>query len=146
MTKRKRWTEAENKLLQEMDKKGMSAQEIFKSGKFPNRTYYAIERQLKRLGFGYQKKKFFGYRIGKAEIPDFDDVLARYVDAFNKLCDMEEYSKEDLERFRIIFMAVWKYRELFREYEEFEEVKADVERLKEQMAELLAEKKIEKRN
>jgi len=143
----KRWTEAENKLLIEMVKKDMSVQQIYESGKFPNRTYRSVDVQIKRLGSSVtQRKKFFVTQVGRAEIPDFDDVLARYVDAFNKLCETTEFSKEDLERFRIIFMAAWKYRELFREYEEFEEVKADVERLKEQMAQILAEKSTEKRD
>jgi flagellar motility protein MotE (MotC chaperone) len=146
MPRGKRWTENQNKLLREMAAKGMNVKQIYDSGKFPGRTPRAIENQLQRLGcFRYQKKKFFGTQITKAEIPDFNDVLARYVDAFNKLCEMTEYSKEDLERFRIIFMAAWKYRELFHAYEELEEVKHDVAQLKEALAQLLAEKKAEKR-
>jgi len=147
MPKGKPWSEAENKLLLEMAKKGMSVQQICDSGKFPNRTYKAIEHQLKRLGsYGTRKEKFYGTQISKAEIPDFDDVLARYVDAFNQICEKKEYTKEELERFRIIFMAAWKYRELFREYEAWEEVKKDVEWLKTQVAEILAKKAGKKRH
>jgi len=66
------WTEAENKLLQEMKKKSMSAKEIYDSEKFLGRTPRAIENQMQRLPFEYQKKKFYGTQISKAEIPDFE--------------------------------------------------------------------------
>jgi hypothetical protein len=148
MAKRKRWSEAENKLLLEMVHQGMSVQQIYDSGKFPSRTFSSIQKQLQRLGTdlsGQRKKLLSGQKIGKAKIPDFNEVLARYIDAFNKLCDMTEYTKEELERFRLIFMAAWKYRELFREYEAIEEVKRDVERLKELVAQLQAEKEAQKR-
>jgi hypothetical protein len=138
------WTEAENRLLQEMLEKGANLEDIVKSGKFEERSAQAIEKQAQRLGvFVGQKKKFFvGQAIGKAEIPNFDNIMSRYVDAFNKLCDKSEFTKEELERFRIIFMAAWKYRDMFREYEEFDEVKTDIEKLKEQMAQLLPQKDI----
>jgi len=51
----------------------VDAMGIFEWGRFPHGTCYAIERQMKRLRFGY--------RIDKAEIPDLDGALARYVDA-----------------------------------------------------------------
>lgn len=54
-----------------MVKKGMSLKEIYESGKFPKPTYRAIDVQIKRLGS-------YVTQISKAEIPDFDDVLARY--------------------------------------------------------------------
>jgi hypothetical protein len=143
LAKRKRWTETENKLLQEMAQKGMTIHEILNSNKFPNRTFFAIQNQLKRLGMDLtgQKKISLVNQISKAPIPDFNDILARYVDALNKLCEKTEFTKEELERFRIIFMAAWKYREMFRSYEEIEKVKADVAKLKETVAQLLAEEK-----
>lgn len=143
MGRGKRWTETENTLLQEMVRQGMSIHEIFNSCRFSNRTLYAIQNQLKRLDANLtrQKKKFMTNQISKTPIADYDEILARYVDAFNKLCEKTEFTKEELERFRIIFTAAWKYREMFRSYEEIEKVKADVERLKETVAQLLAEEK-----
>ena len=145
MARGKPWTGEEIALLQKMIEQGMSLDDIVKSGKFPHRTPRAIEKQIKILSGSLvsQKKISKVTLISKAEIPDFDEIIARYVDAFNKLCDKTEFTKEELERFRIIFMAAWKYRDMFREYEEIEEVKHDVERLKGMVAQLLAEKKKE---
>ena len=144
MGRGKRWTDAENTLLMEMTQQGLSLDAIVKSGKFEGRTPQAIAKQIERLKLGCfvgQKEKSFVGQIGKAEIPGFEDVLARYVDAFNKLCEMTECTKEDLERIRLVFTAVWKYRDLFREYERLEELEqrveklaADVEMLKEMRA------------
>lgn len=78
----------------------------------------------------------FGTQISKAEIPGFEDVLGHYVDAFNKLCEMTDYTREDLERIRLIFTAAWKYRELFREYEQLEDLEARVEKLEALLAEI----------
>jgi hypothetical protein len=59
MTKGKRWTQEENRLLREMLNKGMTAEQIYESGKFPDRTFMAIQNQMKRLGFiDHQKKNF----------------------------------------------------------------------------------------
>lgn len=129
MPRGRRWADAENRLLLEMVEQGMNAQQIYNSGKLPGRSLRAIETQIQRFPFETQKKKFFATQISEAEIPEFEEVLARYVDAFNKLCEMTEYSKEDLERIRLIFQAVWKYRELYREYERWEELKVRVEKL-----------------
>jgi len=132
MGRGKRWTETENRLLQGMIQQGASLDNIIRSGKFEGRTPQAIAKQVERLklhSFVGQSKKSFVGQIGKAEIPGFEDVLARYVDAFNKLCEKAELSKEDLERIRLIFQAAWKYRELYREYEKWEELEARVEKL-----------------
>jgi len=142
----KRWTETENRLLQEMIQQGASLDDIIRSGKFEGRTPQAIAKQVERLKLGSfvrQNKKSIVGQIGKAEIPGFEEVLARYVDAFNKLCQMTEYSKEDLERIRLVFTAVWKYRELFREYERLEELEQRIEKLAtdvEMLKEMRAEK------
>ena len=117
MGRGKRWTDAENTLLMEMTQQGLSLDAIVKSGKFEGRTPQAIAKQIERLKLGCfvgQKEKSFVGQIGKAEIPGFEEILARYVDAFNKLCEKTELTKEDLERIRLIFQAAWKYRELYR--------------------------------
>ena len=46
MARGKPWTEEEIKVLREMAEQGLSAQEIYESGKLPNRTYEAIRKQL----------------------------------------------------------------------------------------------------
>ena len=136
MARGKRWTEAETKLLMEMVKEGKSVEDIIKSGKFPNRTHKAIEHAILRLSFGIRKEKSFGTQIREAEIVGLETIVARYVDAFNKICDLKEYDKADLERFRIIFQAAWKYRELFREYEKLEDLEARVKSLEKLLAEV----------
>jgi len=142
----KRWSDAENKVLREMVQNQATLEDIVKSGRFEGRTPQAIAKQIERLKlslFVAERKNSFVGQVGRAEIPNFDEFIARYVDAFNKLCGMVKYSKEDLERFRLIFMAAWKYRDLFREYEKFEEVKARVEKLEKLVEQLLSEKKTE---
>jgi len=136
MARGKRWTEAETKLLMEMVKEDKSVEEIIKSGKFPNRTSMAIQNAVKRFSFDSQKKKFIDSQIREAEIVGLETIVARYVDAFNKICDLKEYDKADLERFRIIFQAAWKYRELFREYQKLEDLEARVESLEKLLAEV----------
>ena len=132
MGRGKRWTDAENMLLLGMVKQGLSLDQIVKSGKFEGRTPQAIAKQIERLKLGCfvgQNKKSIVGQIGKAEIPEFEEVLARYIDAFNKLCEKPEIAKLDLERIRLIFQAAWKYRELFREYEHLEELEQRIEKL-----------------
>ena len=136
MAKGKRWTDAEMKLLMEMVNEGKSVEEIMQSGMFPNRTFMAVQNAVKRLSFDSQKKKSFGGQIREAEIVGLETIVARYVDAFNKICDLTQYRKEDLERFRIIFQAAWKYRELFREYEKWEDLEARVKSLEKLLAEI----------
>ena len=136
MARGKRWTEAETKLLMEMVKEDKSVEEIIKSGKFPNRTSMAIQNAVKRFSFDSQKKKFIDSQIREAEIVGLETIVARYVDAFNKICNLEKYDKADLERFRIIFQAAWKCRELFREYQKLEDLEARVESLEKLLAEV----------
>ena len=136
MARGKRWTEAETKLLMEMVKEDKSVEEIIKSGKFPNRTSMAIQNAVKRFSFDSQKKKFIDSQIREAEIVGLETIVARYVDAFNKICNLEKYDKADLERFRIIFQAAWKYRELFREYQKLEDLEHRVESLEKLLAEV----------
>ncbi len=115
-----------------MAQQGLSLDAIVKSGRFEGRTPQAIAKQMERLKLGFfvgQNKKSVVGQISKAEIPEFEEVLARYVDAFNKLCEKAELSKEDLERIKLVFTAAWKYRELYREYEKWEELEARIDKL-----------------
>jgi hypothetical protein len=136
---KKKWTEEEDNILLELAKEGLNAQQIYDSSKLPNRTVRAIEWRLASLGASdicTNKKFSIGTKISEAEIVGLETIVKRYLDAFNKICDLEEYDKLDLERFRIIFMAAWKYRELFREYQEMEKVEARIEELERKMAEI----------
>jgi hypothetical protein len=146
MARGRRWTEAENKLLLEMIREGMSVQQIYDSGKFPNRSFNALQhqfKQLKKLGSDYagKKKISFAGKIGEAEIVDLESVVKRFVDAFNKICALDKYNKQDLERFRIIFSAARVYFDLYFKLQSFEEVKARVERVEKLVEQLATEKK-----
>jgi len=137
-----RWTDKENNLLQDMVKQGITTQQIYESGTFPSRTFRAIENQVKRLDvLTTQKKKSLSGQISEAEILGLESVIRRFVDAFNKICDLTMCSKEDLERFRIIFSAARAYFDLYFRLEEFGEVKNRVERLEALVAQLASEKK-----
>lgn len=60
---------------------------------------------------------------------DLETVVKRFVDAFNKIYEVTECSKDDLTRFRMIFTAAKLYIDLYFRLEEFSEVKGRVERL-----------------
>jgi len=79
----------------------------------------------------------------ESEIVDLETVVKRFVNAFNKICDLTECSKEDLERCRIIFSAARMYFAIYFRLEEFSEVKSRVERLEGLVTQLKAEKKAE---
>lgn len=145
MGRGKRWTETENKLLQEMAQQNMTTQQIVDSGKFPSRTFIAIQNQLKRFSspLTSQKKIFSTGQISEAEIVGLESVVKRFVDAFNKICDLTECSKEDLERFRIIFAAARVYFDIYFKLQSFEEVEARVERVEKLLEQLATEKKTE---
>jgi len=140
MVRGKRWTQEENELLREMIEKGMSSEDILKSGKFPHRTIMAIQNQMRRLGsFDSQRKKSFDSQIRETEIVGLESIVKRYVDAFNKICDKTDYDKVDLERFRIIFMAAWKYRDLFAQYERVRRVEEQIKGLQKAVEEIKAQ-------
>jgi len=122
MARGKRWSLQEIKLLQEMVEQGMSADQIFKSGKFPERTHKAITHEVSRLGTIGSQKKSSGSQITEGQIVDIESFVKRYVDAFNKLCDLTEYDKTDLERFRLIHTYARDYPALLAEHERLKQV------------------------
>jgi len=87
---------------------GMGAEEAFKSGKFSGRTFRSVDVAVKRLFIVPQTKKSFVPQIREAEIVGLETIVKHYLDAFNKICGLEQYEKLDLERFRIIFAVAWK--------------------------------------
>ncbi len=112
----------EVKTLQEMAEQGMTADEIFKSGKFPERTHKAITHEVSRLGFIGSQKKSSGSQITEAGIVDLESFVKRYVDAFDKLCGLTDYDKADLERFRLIHTYARDYPALLAEHERLKQV------------------------
>jgi hypothetical protein len=67
MARGKPWTEEEIKVLREMAEQRLSAQEIYESGKLPNRTYEAIRKQLERRRLVVSRQKTFVETIEPSE-------------------------------------------------------------------------------
>jgi hypothetical protein len=116
-----KWSPLEIQTLQELVEQGMSANQIFNTGKLPNRTYDAIRMQVQRFSFVHHKKSAVEH-ITEAPIVDLETFVKRYVDAFNKLCDLTDYDKADLERFRLIHTYARDYPALLAEHERLKQV------------------------
>lgn len=137
-----RWSPSEIILLREMVEKGYTVTDIVKSGKFPGRTIRGIEKQIQRLSIVAQKNFKVG-QIREAEIVGIDTFIKHYVDAFKKICELTEYDKTDLERFRLIFMAAWKYPEVFAAYERVKQIEEGMEEIRKRLEVLEAQAKIQ---
>jgi hypothetical protein len=59
MARGKPWTDAENRLLLEMAEEGLNPQQIYDSGRFPERTVEAINKQLERRRLVVSRQKNF---------------------------------------------------------------------------------------
>jgi len=59
MARGKPWTDAENRLLLEMAEEGSNPQQIYDSGRLPERTYEAINKQLERRRLVVSRQKTF---------------------------------------------------------------------------------------
>jgi hypothetical protein len=59
MARGKPWTDAENRLLLEMAEEGLNPQQSYDSGRFPERTVEAINKQLERCSFAAARQKAF---------------------------------------------------------------------------------------
>jgi len=140
MARGKRWTPEENRLLQEMIEKGMSADEIFKSGKFLGRSHDALRKQIERstLSIVGQRKSIVG-QITEGPIVELESFVKRYVDAFNKLCDLTDYDKADLERFRLIHTYARDYPALLAEHERLKQVEAALDEINRRLQALEAQ-------
>ena len=136
MGRGKRWTQEENKLLTRIVEAGMSVSDIVKSGKLPNRTAQAISKHVNRLSIVGQKKKFIVGQITPVDIISLEEVLKRWSDAYKKICELESTSKEELERFRIIFMAASKYAGLLADYHHYTEVEKRLEKIEKVLEEI----------
>ena len=147
--KGKPWSEEEMSLLLAMVNQGSSPQEIYDSGKFPDRTYEAIRKQAKIL------KKFSGIVETKPttiveiiepaqQAMSMDRVVKLFTTALDQICVMNEPDKLALERFRIIFQAAKDYGPLLAGYEKWEKIEKQIEGLAAAVAELQAAKGIKK--
>jgi len=127
----KRWSQLEITMLREMVEQGLSTEQIFKSGKFPGRTYRAIDMEIKRLSIVVPHRNSAVPQISEGQIVDLESFVKRYVDAFNKLCNLTDYDKADLERFRLIHTYARDYPALLAEHErlrQVEEAMAEINR------------------
>ena len=141
----RRWSDVEVAVLRELVGEGLGVEEIVAGGRLSGRSAQAVGKMVERLRLGsvVSGRKSFVGQIGMADVPGFGEFVGRYVDAFNKLCGLEEFSRDDLERFRLIFMAAWKFRDLFKEYERVREVEDRVGKLEKLVEQLVSEKKAE---
>jgi len=142
MARGKPWTEEETKLLLELAEQGLSPQEIYDSGKLPNRTFQSIKKQMNTFSSIVTTKPT---RIVTTILPakhelSMDEVVKRFTTAFKQICETKEVDKLTLERFRIIFQAAKDYGPLLKFYENWEVMEQRVAKIEELLAELQARK------
>lgn len=129
--------------MREMIEREMTADEIFKSGKFPGRTYRAIAKQIHILKSGLivpLNKKFIVPLIQPApQVLHPEEIIKRYCSAFKGICETAELTREELERFRIIFMAAWKYTDIYAEYERLKQIEEQMEEIRRRLEALEAQ-------
>ena len=137
----KYWSPVEIKQLQEMSEQGLTVDQIFKSGKFPGRTYQALKKQIERRtspDVVRQAKSVVG-QVTEAGIVDLESFVKRYVDAFDKLCSLTDYDKADLERFRLIHTYARDYPALLAEHERLKQVEEGIAEINRRLTTLEAE-------
>ena len=141
MARGKPWTEEEIKVLGEMSKQGKNAQEIYESGKLPNRTYEAIRKQLNLDSLVATNRTAIVATIEPAsDALSMEKVVKLFSTAFEQACALQQVDKLVLERFRIIFQAAKDYGPLLAGYEKWEKIEKQIEELAAAVAELQAAK------
>jgi hypothetical protein len=141
----KPWTDVENRLLLEMAEGGLNPQQIYDSGRFPERTVEAINKQLERCRFVSTRQKTFVETIEPSESAlSMEDVVKLFSRAFEQICGLSVVDKLVLERFRIIFQAARDYGPLLAHYEKWEKIEGQIEELTAAVAELQAAKGVKK--
>jgi len=141
MARGKPWTEEEIKVLGEMSKQGKNAQEIYESGKLPNRTYEAIRKQLNLDSLVATNRTAIVATIEPAsDALSMEKVVKLFSTAFEQVCALQQVDKLVLERFRIIFQAAKDYGPLLAGYEKWEKIEKQIEELSAAVAELQAAK------
>ena len=145
MARGKPWTEEENAILDELANQDLSPQQIYESGRFPERTVDAIRKQLKLCSIVQTKHTAIVQTIEPAEnAMPMERVVKLFTRAFEEICATEEVDKLALERFRIIFQAAKDYGPLLAGYEKWERIEKQIETLTAAVAELQAAKGAEK--
>jgi hypothetical protein len=145
MARGKPWTDEEIKVLRELDERGLSAQEIYESGRLPDRTYEAIRKQLNLGSIVATKQTAIVETIEPA--PDalsMEEVVKLFSTAFKQICEVQQVDKLTLERFRIIFQAAKDYGPLLSSFQRWEKIEKQIEELAAAVAELQAAKSAKK--
>jgi hypothetical protein len=137
----KPWTDAELKLLMDMAVQGFNPQQIYDSGKFPERTYNAIKKQMLVLRLVATRQKSIVATIQPSQKTlSMEEVVRLFSRAFKQICGLSVVDKLVLERFRIIFQAARDYGPLLAHYEKWEKIERQIEELAAAVAELQATK------
>jgi hypothetical protein len=145
MARGKPWTEEEIAILDELASQGLSPQQIYESGRLPERTVDAIRKQLKLCSIVQTKHTAIVQTIEPA--PDalsMEEVVKLFSTAFKQICDLQQVDKLTLERFRIIFQAAKDYGPLLSSFQRWEKIEKQIEELAVAVAELQAAKGVKK--
>jgi hypothetical protein len=141
MARGKPWTEEEIAILDELASQGLSPQQIYESGRLPERTVDAIRKQLKLCSIVQTKHTAIVQTIEPA--PDalsMEEVVKLFSTAFKQICELQQVDKLTLERFRIIFQAAKDYGPLLSSFQRWEKIEKQIEELAAAVAELQAAK------
>jgi len=141
MARGKPWTEEEIAILDELASQGLSPQQIYESGRLPERTVDAIRKQLKLCSIVQTKHTAIVQTIEPA--PDalsMEEVVKLFSTAFKQICELQQVDKLTLERFRIIFQAAKDYSPLLSSFQRWEKIEKQIEELAAAVAELQAAK------
>jgi len=141
MARGKPWTDEEIKVLRELAEQDLSAQEIYESGRLPERTYEAIRKQLNLGGIVATKQTAIVETIEPAkDALSMEEVVKLFSTAFKQICELQQVDKLTLERFRIIFQAAKDYGPLLSSFQRWEKIEKQIEELAAAVAELQAAK------
>jgi len=141
MARGKPWTDEEIKVLRELAEQDLSAQEIYESGRLPDRTYEAIRKQLNLGGIVATKQTAIVETIEPAkDALSMEEVVKLFSTAFKQICELQQVDKLTLERFRIIFQAAKDYGPLLSSFQRWEKIEKQIEELAAAVAELQAAK------
>ena len=137
------WTEEESKVLQELSKLGLGAQQIQASEKLPGRSYESIRKQLSAQALAAAKGTSNVETIMPApDVMKLEEVVKFFSIAFAQICQLETVDKLALERFRIIFQAAKDYAPLLAGYEKWDKIEEKLDELSATVAQLQSAKNL----
>jgi len=136
----KTWTDEENKLLLAMIAEGLTFQQAFDSGKFPDRTLDSVRGQFQRLSAPSPTNAETIVQAIKPSIETLtlEKAVKLFSSAFEQICTLEKIDKDMLGRFRIIFQAAKDYVPLLAGYEKWDKIEKKIEEIEAALAELQA--------